>query len=79
MQTEDAAGILADYWTEAECAAELGISVLTLRRWNLQKKGPPRTYIGRTIFYRKASVRDWLAAQERPIERHSSNRKSAIA
>ena len=75
METKDAAGILADYWDEAECAAELKISPLTLKRWRPQKKGPPVTYVGRQPYYRKASVKAWVAAQERPAERQRQNRK----
>ena len=79
MQGKDEAGILSDYWDEDECAAELNVAALTLKRWRPQKKGPPVTYIGRTPYYKKTSVKAWVAAQERPAERLPQNRKSAIA
>jgi hypothetical protein len=52
--------------TTEQLAAELGVIPLTIVRWRLQKKGPPSTWIGRRLFYRRASVEAWLAAQERP-------------
>jgi len=61
--------ILADYFDTAELAAELGVTPLTVVRWRLAKKGPPITYLGRRILYKKSSVKAWLAAQERPAER----------
>jgi hypothetical protein len=69
MTDETQSSILAEYFDPPECAAELGVSVLTLSRWRMQKKGPPVTYMGRTILYKKSSVKAWLAAQERQIER----------
>jgi hypothetical protein len=69
MTDENQSSILAEYFDPPECATELGISALTLSRWRMQKKGPPVTYMGRTILYKKSSVKAWLAAQERQIER----------
>ena len=61
--------VLSDYWDTDELAAELDVKPLTIVRWRLAKRGPPLTYLGRRILYRKESVRAWLAAQERPAER----------
>jgi hypothetical protein len=52
-----------------QCATELGIVPITLSRWRMQKKGPPITYTGRTILYKRSSVKAWLDARERQIER----------
>jgi hypothetical protein len=79
MTSEATASILDEYFDDNECAAELDVAPITLARWRREKKGPPVTYMGRRILYKKSSVRAWLAAQERPTERHSSNRKAATA
>jgi predicted site-specific integrase-resolvase len=63
-----AARILDDYATPAQLAYELGINPITLMRWHLARKGPPRTKMGRRILYRRESVAQWLASQqERPV------------
>ena len=36
----------------------------TLDRWDVLRTGPPRTRVGRKIYYNRVSVRRWLAAQE---------------
>jgi helix-turn-helix protein len=56
--------ILSEFLTKEELAAELRRNVRTLDRWAALGIGPPRTCIGRTILYRRASVQKWLAAQE---------------
>jgi hypothetical protein len=58
--------ILAEFLTREELAAELRRNPRTLDRWNVLGMGPPRTFVGRKILYRRASVQKWLAAQERP-------------
>jgi hypothetical protein len=60
--------ILDEYWDEAGLAAELNVSCITLARWRMQRRGPPVTHIGRAVFYRKTSVKAWVAAQERPAQ-----------
>ena len=63
------------YFTEEELANEvLHIHRRTLHRWFVQRIGPPRTVIGRLILYRKSSVLEWLAANER---RQSNPRRRA--
>jgi len=57
--------ILEEFLTREELAAELRRSPRTLDRWDVLGIGPPRTPVGREIFYRRASVQKWLAAQER--------------
>jgi hypothetical protein len=57
--------ILGDYLTAAECAAELNVAPITLSRWRMAKIGPPVTKIGRKVFYKRSSVRQWVASQER--------------
>lgn len=56
--------LLDDYLDEDACAAELDLAPITLATWRMQKKGPPVTRIGRRIYYKKSSLREWLASQE---------------
>ena len=68
MQTDMAASkpVLADFLTEAELAAELGISVRTLVRWRRYRDGPTITRIGRRVYYHRAAIDDWLSSRQRP-------------
>ena len=56
--------ILSEFLTKEELAAELRRNPRTLDRWQALGIGPPRTHVGRKVFYRKASVERWLVAQE---------------
>jgi hypothetical protein len=56
--------LLSEFFTKGELATELGRNQRTLDRWDLLRTGPPRTYVGRKVLYRRASVQKWLAAQE---------------
>jgi hypothetical protein len=56
--------ILLDFLTKEALAAELGRNPRTLDRWAVLGIGPPRTFVGRKILYRRISVSKWLAAQE---------------
>lgn len=56
--------LLSEFLTKDELAAELWRNVRTLDRWEALGVGPPRTSIGRTILYRRASVEKWLTEQE---------------
>jgi Helix-turn-helix domain len=75
METESAAAILADYLDEDEAATQLNVSKTTLRRWRVERKGPPVTFVGRTPYYSRKTLRAWVAAQERPAERIHQSRK----
>jgi hypothetical protein len=66
--------ILDEFATVEELAAELKLNRRTLDRWEKTGTGPPRTMMGRTILYRRDSVRKWLAEQERISKRN--NRRS---
>lgn len=57
-------GLLDEYMTTEQLARELDLAPLTLIRWRQLKKGPPVTWIGRRLFYRRSSVRAWMSAQE---------------
>jgi hypothetical protein len=60
MQTE----ILKDYIPRPKLAADIGKSVKTLVRWELDGRGPPVTRIGRDVLYYIPSVEKWLRSQE---------------
>jgi hypothetical protein len=56
--------LLSEFLRKEELAAELRRNERTLDRWAALGLGPPRTFIGRTVLYRRASVQKWLAEQE---------------
>jgi hypothetical protein len=56
--------LLRDYFRKVELAAELEKSTRTLDRWEELRIGPPRTVIGKDIFYRRDSVEAWLRSCE---------------
>jgi hypothetical protein len=56
--------ILSEFLTKKDLAAELRRNPRTLDRWDALGLGPPRTRVGRQVFYRRESVQKWLAAQE---------------
>jgi hypothetical protein len=61
---------LAAFYEEGELAAALYRDKRTLRRWHALRVGPPRTVLGRSIFYNKESVTRWLIEREqRPARR----------
>lgn len=69
QQAEGPAGNvpLLDGWlTRAEVAAEIGMSIDTLARWESRRVGPPCVRIGRKVLYRAQAFRDWLVAREGP-------------
>ena len=56
--------ILDGYISRESLAEQLNISTRTLDRWHGHRMGPPRCLIGRRVFYKVDSVRDWLASRE---------------
>ena len=65
---------LLDGWlTRAKVAAEIGVSIDTLARWETRRIGPPCVRIGRKVLYRAQAFRDWLVARENPRD---ASRKS---
>jgi hypothetical protein len=50
---------------ENQAAAELNISKRTLQCWRVQGKGPAYLKLGRAVRYDRATLQNWLAAQER--------------
>jgi hypothetical protein len=76
--------ILSEFLTKEELATELRRSPRTLDRWAVLGVGPPRTPVGREIFYRRASVQAWLSACEQHghggngAEKSTARRRRAI-
>jgi hypothetical protein len=66
--------ILSDFLTKEALAAELGRNPRTLDRWDVLGIGPPRTFVGRKILYRRVSVQRWLSAQECHSQERSTGR-----
>jgi predicted DNA-binding transcriptional regulator AlpA len=58
------AAISEEYVEPKALAAELGVSWRTLHRWHVERLGPPRVVVGRTVLYRRESVRQWLLSRE---------------
>jgi hypothetical protein len=61
--------VLRDEWlSERDTAADIGVSVRTLRTWRLKGIGPPYTYFGRAIRYNQHKLREhYEAAQVMPV------------
>ena len=55
--------ILDEYLTKEQAAAELGKRPRTLDRWHVERRGPKRTKIGRSIYFKKKSIENWLEQQ----------------
>jgi transcriptional regulator with XRE-family HTH domain len=57
-------GILDEYISRKDFAAELGVAEATLIRWEKDGKGPPVTRIGRDVLYYIPSTKKWVRSQE---------------
>ena len=64
--SDSAPSVLDGYISEANLARQLNRSVRTLQRLAARRLGPPRTKIGRLIFYNVEHVRDWISQHEQP-------------
>ena len=53
---------------EHEVASSCSISVLTLRKWRSQKRGPQFVKIGTLVRYRPEDVDAWIGAQTASYE-----------
>jgi hypothetical protein len=73
--------LLEGYFTSDELAAELGVTTATLWSWSVRGVGPPRTRIGKTPYYAKASVVAWMKSREQTPsrDRASGSRKRSVA
>lgn len=64
-----------DYLSKQDAAEQLGVSERTLNRWWSERIGPPRIKLGRAVYYRKDSLRDWINRnEEQPVREPQSAR-----
>jgi hypothetical protein len=52
---------MMDLLTESDLASVFRVEVNTLRVWRREETGPPYVKIGRSTFYRKDDVANWLS------------------
>ena len=52
------------FWPAALTAQKLHVTPLTLRRWANLGSGPPRTKLGKRVFYEETATVNWMM---RPI------------
>lgn len=65
-----ASDFLEGYISERDYAARRGVSLRTCQRDRQLRQAPPYVLIGRQVYYRIASLRDWLVSRERIEDRH---------
>jgi predicted DNA-binding transcriptional regulator AlpA len=53
------------FLTEKEVAGYLGVSLAALRRWRVERRGPPYTKISTLVRYSSESLIAWIDAQPR--------------
>ena len=58
-----ATDLLDSYLTKRDLAQQIGKTERTLDRWASLRIGPPRTLIGKSVFYQVDDVKAWLKAQ----------------
>jgi predicted DNA-binding transcriptional regulator AlpA len=68
--------LLADYFTQDELAAELGVTKMTLWNWDVRGAGPPVTRIGQKVYYARATVRAWMQSREERRGKIGSKREA---
>lgn len=71
IRSEPAASAEADFLSgfipEEEYAQRRGVTVRTCQRDRQLRKSPPYVRVGRRIFYRIETVREWLVGLERQV------------
>ncbi|HZU27984.1 MAG TPA: helix-turn-helix domain-containing protein [Bryobacteraceae bacterium] len=53
---------MQSFLNELEVAKRLNVSVPTLRRWRLEKRGPMFVNVGSLVRYRPEDLDSWVAA-----------------
>lgn len=56
-------GVLANYLTRDQLAAELGVTTRTISRWRWERKGPPAHRIAGRVMFKRPDVEAWLEQQ----------------
>jgi hypothetical protein len=73
---EASAGLLADYVTETQAAADLRCCHRTLVRRRERGDGPPYLKLHGRIFYRRGALTEWLRSRETTAPSHRGRRAS---
>jgi predicted DNA-binding transcriptional regulator AlpA len=60
--------------TEQEVSRQLHVSLATLRRWRLERRGPKFIKVSSLVRYRPEELEEWLASQ--PVGGTSGLRRS---
>ncbi len=56
--------ILENYVSRREFANQLGKDERTVIRWEIQRRAPKRTKIGRSVYYSQKNIETWLKGRE---------------
>ena len=63
--------ILEGFLTLDQTAAELGIHVVTLKRWKARRYGPRPVRVGARWYYRRDDWREFFDGADKPAGRNS--------
>ena len=69
--------MFSDLLTEADVAKKLHVSLACLRRWRLERRGPPFVKIGQLVRYPPDGLENWLRSL--PTGGVAEQRKSATS
>ena len=69
--------LIGDYLTAEQAANQLGITRRTFDAMCARREGPPRTRIGRRVYYRKEALADWLLQLEHRQVRSRASMRAA--
>ena len=64
VESDRGESVLSEWMSRDELAADLGVKVDTLRRWDARRIGPPFIKVGSRVLYRRERVREWLRERE---------------
>jgi predicted DNA-binding transcriptional regulator AlpA len=59
----DEGGTMETLLTEEDVAKQLHVSIASLRRWRLERRGPQFIKVGSLVRYRPEELEAWLASQ----------------
>ncbi len=59
-----AVNVLDNYVSHKEFAKQVNRDERTVIRWEIQRRSPKRTKIGRSVYYSKRAIEIWLAERE---------------
>jgi hypothetical protein len=69
MEQHQADSILDGFLTLDQTAAELGIHVVTLKRWKARRYGPKAIRVGARWYYRREDWRTFFEQADKPRSR----------